>query len=442
MRERAAAVGPRAQSKERPRRAPISSSDMRRRRLPVRTLMAFRIVAGSTLRVSTAGAAWRAGRGRSEASIVGQGVCEAAAARGSRTDDGQLVRRVAQHGACVGGCEEVGGLARRRGGTSRQSPWEVSWPRLRRAAGCRRPAGAPRLLGTARWVRVRAHAPQPGRRQTRRRLAGEGWPKVRPWRPSLRAARLPTVSAAPAQAAASRCTRGRRPSAGPAPAARRAFIGRCCQLLLQRRLLAVAQLLRVLHQQHLRAAAGASADARCDARAPLQPVQHNAQSQGCGVAALAQRRCRSDSRLRLDARSQRNGQQRQAARRAAKRSTHSQTRRESRSLTKARHALHLVGANAGGARARAGPHSCALARHGRGAFASWSDQKVKSEFVLLSGMAGPSHACGRLKCPAVALNIRSTAVCSESREAAGLHRKVSDSVSAGIPRAPNRNHWR
>lgn len=67
MRERAAAVGPRAQSKERPRRAPISSSDMRRRRLPVRTLMAFRIVAGSTLRVSTAGAAWRAGRGRSEA---------------------------------------------------------------------------------------------------------------------------------------------------------------------------------------------------------------------------------------------------------------------------------------------------------------------------------------------------------------------------------------
>ena len=334
--------------------------------------MAFRIVAGSTLRVSTAGAASGPGRGRSVASIVRQGVCEAAAARGARTHDGQLVRRVAQHAAGVGGCKKVGGLAQRRGGTSRQSPREAWFlaPRQRRAAAASRPPGAPRLLGTPRWARVRGRAPQPGRRQTRRRRATEGWPKVRPWPPSLRAPRLPTVSAAPRRSAAGRCARAPPPRARACAAEPRHGVpsydaaancssSAACSLSPSSFAFCTSS---TCGQRPARQRTHETAHARRGSR-----FNTKAQSQGYGVAAPAPRRCRADSRLRPAAPCTCSGQQRQAARRARARALRPLGKPGRLQNDGTRFIVVAAPTNARGERAPAGPHGVLQGRTARGA---------------------------------------------------------------------------
>ena len=148
-------------------------------------------------------------------------------------------------------------------------------PVARRARG---PAAA-LAAGSPRGAGLRAGAAQ---RTSTRQMSNAASPRNRRLAEgaSLAAvtarARLPSVSAAAAGLGHAPRAQPHAPSGAAAarrPRHARAFIRGACQLLLQRSLLAVAQLLRVLHQQHLRTGRRRVSGGAMRSSAPLRPAQ-------------------------------------------------------------------------------------------------------------------------------------------------------------------------
>ena len=313
-----------------------------------RALMAFNMVAGSTLRVSTAGRDSGRARARGVVSIVRQGACRLGAARA-----GTHKRRAAPPPTRA---------ARRPRRWLRKSRWpgrgarEERRVRLRERLGrlgasvarrARGPAAA-RAAGPARGAGLRAGAAQ---RTSTRQMSKAVSPRNRRLAEgaSLAAvtarARLPSVSAAAAGLGHAPRAQPNAPSGAAAarrPRHARAFIRGACQLLLERSLLAVAQLLRVLHQQHLRTgrrrvSGGAMPRSRAAAARPSVARQR----QGLPTLRLPCSSGRAAPRCKAAARGLRRLLQRRRAphaRRAAR--AHPQPLRKAWASAKTRHTTH------------------------------------------------------------------------------------------------------